>query len=267
MKQTISTAAFGSAHSAWPFASASNALTGPHAECVFPSYVNPVRATCCIDDTTGALFTGGAVPMSLSDPYKSTPSSMVSSQLQPPPYVPPTQQTHYHNNTHQTTASSSISSAAWCRKRKALHEPHTSLPKPQQQHNYNKPHSSSLLSTPPKPVPSTKSTRRLKRVRHTEPLVLTEAYSFRIHFTQRSCSSSSSNNNNSHNSATTTVITGIRLDDTIAALKQAIEDHAAIPAQQQRLIYGGKQMADSRTLRDYAVPPGALLHLLQFTSI
>eukprot|EP01087_Luapelamoeba_hula_P012672 TRINITY_DN3543_c0_g1_i1.p1 TRINITY_DN3543_c0_g1~~TRINITY_DN3543_c0_g1_i1.p1 ORF type:complete len:395 (+),score=128.74 TRINITY_DN3543_c0_g1_i1:117-1301(+) len=59
-----------------------------------------------------------------------------------------------------------------------------------------------------------------------------------------------------------TITVNMRLDDSIAIVKELIEEKSGIPVSQQRLIYGGKQMADTKTLREYRVPPGGLLHLV-----
>ena len=50
--------------------------------------------------------------------------------------------------------------------------------------------------------------------------------------------------------------------DTIQSLKQKIESKENIPAQEQRLIYSGKQLNDTFTLSDYNIRDQSTLHLL-----
>lgn len=49
--------------------------------------------------------------------------------------------------------------------------------------------------------------------------------------------------------------------DTIEQIKQRVEEREGIPPSQQRLIFGGKQMHDQKTAKDYGVEAGNILHV------
>jgi len=54
----------------------------------------------------------------------------------------------------------------------------------------------------------------------------------------------------------------IDADDKIERVKERVEEKEGIPPQQQRLIFGGRQMADEKTVREYNIEAGSVLHLV-----
>merc|ERR1712178_234521 len=54
----------------------------------------------------------------------------------------------------------------------------------------------------------------------------------------------------------------IDASDKIMRIKERVEEKEGIPPVQQRLIFGGKQMADDKTASEYNIEGGATLHLV-----
>ena len=52
------------------------------------------------------------------------------------------------------------------------------------------------------------------------------------------------------------------LTDTVHRLKQIIQDQVGTPPDQQRLMFDGYHLQDSRKLREYGIKPEGTVHLL-----
>lgn len=59
-----------------------------------------------------------------------------------------------------------------------------------------------------------------------------------------------------------TITIDINSDDTIDVIKRKIAEKEGISSSEQRLIYNGKQLDDSRTASDYNLQENGTLHLL-----
>eukprot|EP00002_Diphylleia_rotans_P002239 TRINITY_DN11412_c0_g1_i5.p1 TRINITY_DN11412_c0_g1~~TRINITY_DN11412_c0_g1_i5.p1 ORF type:complete len:102 (+),score=16.49 TRINITY_DN11412_c0_g1_i5:232-537(+) len=50
--------------------------------------------------------------------------------------------------------------------------------------------------------------------------------------------------------------------DKIERVKERVEEKEGIPPPQQRLIFGGRALADDKTVKDYNIEGGSVIHLV-----
>ncbi|KAG2131527.1 ubiquitin [Suillus cothurnatus] len=50
--------------------------------------------------------------------------------------------------------------------------------------------------------------------------------------------------------------------NTITRIKEKVEEQSGVPPQQQRLIFGGRQMPDNKTAKEFNISAGSVFHLV-----
>ncbi len=59
-----------------------------------------------------------------------------------------------------------------------------------------------------------------------------------------------------------TITLVVEPEDSIRAVKEKLKDKDAVPVEEQRLIYSGHQLHDSKKLSDYSIQKDSTLHLV-----
>ncbi|CAN6306007.1 unnamed protein product [Urochloa humidicola] len=54
----------------------------------------------------------------------------------------------------------------------------------------------------------------------------------------------------------------VEATDLVSRIKERVEEQVGIPTEQQRLVFGGKLLADSKTVRESNVTAGSVIHLV-----